>query len=219
LALVQPYPGQRRERGDRLGVDVVRYRLLALPQPDQQREREQAADQVPGDDRRLQQKRHGPHSEQALEDDGCQQRARQPGRLAQPVAQPPALHRDRDDQHAQHDRDVAVAHLAPGLGHGDRAQLSALLRNRGRDLGVCLGRQDLAVAAWPIGTTESGVTETHVGAEHDQAQRQHRGESDQALVAQRGVAWCSIHVGRHQIFPWWAMVARGSGALIRSAKS
>ena len=163
-------PGVRRDR---------QRRTLAQRQPDQQCQQPDTAEQMHGDDQRLQLLRHRQRAECSLHTDpqercGCEPRRRRGGRGASPA---PRLHREDDDQQADAHREITMQHLDPGLGHCHRP---ARLRGLGSaDRFARRQRIRMPVAARPVRTTEARVGQTSEGAEHDQVERQERGDPGQ----------------------------------------
>ena len=144
---------------------------------DQQRERRETAEQVTDDDDRLQQQRHGPHAEQALEDHERDERDGGAPRLARIAAITPRDHGQRDADQAERAREIAMDHLAPRFARLERPRvLAAELLGRRRRM-----RHDEApIAARPIGAPEAGIRQPYPGAEHDDGQRQHGTDASQA---------------------------------------
>src|SRR5690606_39861804 len=84
-------------------------------EPEQERQRREAAEEMRDDDQGLQQQRHGPHPEQPLEDDEAGEHERDDARLLRILAIQPGEHCERDADETERAREIAMEHLAPRL--------------------------------------------------------------------------------------------------------
>ena len=111
-----------------------------------------------GDDRRLEQHRHGPFAEGRLERHEQYEHAGE----RRGLPQTPSRDGDGEDQHAERAGEIAVAHLLPCL--GERIAIGDV------------GRHRLPVAERPVGATEAGIGEPHVRAhdDNDECERERR---------------------------------------------
>ena len=168
------------------GRQLQRLRIVALHLHRQQHQQADAAEQMRGDDGRIELHRDGERAEGALQadPDEAQRRparrdARGRGRIA--AAQPPHRQCAPDHQHRHQRADaggqIAVDHLDPGLAMGDRAG-----GHRGLglgDLGMCAQRAGAAVAAGPVRAAQAGVAQPGEGAEQHQIEGQHQRQQRQ----------------------------------------
>ena len=157
--------------------------------PPQQRHRRQAAGEVRGNDGGFQQQRHRPHAEQPLEDDEPDGGERQADGLQRILPIAPGQRADDQDDDTQRRREIPVQHLLERLRVFDRTLGERGVRGR-----VILGRlagREVTVATGPVGAPEAGMTQAHVGAQHDDAERQDRAE--QAELVEHRQSRLRIH--------------------------
>jgi hypothetical protein len=142
----------------------------------EQCEQPEPAEQVRGDDRRVELHRHRQRAERSLNRDPDERRRRPPGRDARAAVAPaaprvePACDREHRDQHADAGRQVAVDHLDPRLAVRHRAARQRGLG--GVDLLPCADRTCAAVAARLSGQPSPRVGQPGEGAEQHQIDRQ-----------------------------------------------
>ena len=141
------------------------------------------------DDRGLQQQRHGPHAEQALEHDKADDGQRHAHRLQRILPIAPGERADDHDDQAEHCGEVPVQHFLERFfvldrAIGERRIHGLLVLNR-------LASREVAIAAGPVGAPEAGMVQAHVGTEHDDAECENRAE--QAELAERSEAPLRIH--------------------------
>ena len=130
-------------------------------------------------EQRLQQQSDGPHAEQTLEHDQQHQHERQPRRLRGIAPVRPGAGRDREDQQTEPGREIAVQHLLERLARLERPfgiRAVRVLRILER-----LADRQVTVTAGPVRAAETGVTQAHPGAQHDDAQREQRAGKTQTM--------------------------------------
>lgn len=114
-----------------------------------------------GYDQGLQQPGDREHAEDALEDDDRHECERQTQRHETLRARRDRDGGDHDDQQPERARRIAMDHLAPRLAG---VELDAL--------GERPGRRYMAVAAGPVGATETCIGQAYIGAEHHDTETQ-----------------------------------------------
>lgn len=177
----QQRQADRRRHAQRRAPAVHQARRIVLAaEPDQRRQQRHAQQQVRHHDRRLQLERDGPGAERALQAHQPQHRSGVPRRLPELPAPGPRQHHQRDDQHAQRQREIAVRHLDPRLHPRHRARWHGRLR--GMDVVPRVEGVGGAVAAGPVGAAQAGVGQAREAAEHDEVQRQERRDPHQLAV-------------------------------------
>ena len=135
---------------------------LRESQPTQQREDRHAAQEMRGDDRRLEEHGDRPCSQRRLEDHERENRCGKPFT----AAGAPSGEGENDDKNTQGAGKVAVAHFLPCL--DERIAVGDV------------GGRGLAIAKRPVGAAEACVRQAHVGAGDDDHEGQNQTYQDQS---------------------------------------
>ena len=122
-------------------------------------------------DQRLEQQRHGPHTQQRLQDHEADKCDRQPDGLLRIAAVGDGEAGQRQDHQHQAAGKVPVHHLLDGLVIGERPLGERLVD--GIDVLRGIVGSQVAVAAGPVRTAEAGVAQSHPRSEHDDAESKH----------------------------------------------
>ena len=101
---------------------------------------------------------------------------------------------NRSDQQAECAGEVAVCHFRPRLGDDDWA-FGEVLFGFGQFVRRIGDAEQVAVAARPVGATESGILEADVGAERDHAEGEDRGDQDQRPKEAHHRTWLKEVIG------------------------
>ena len=111
----------------------------------------------------------GPHAEHGLHGNEEQRGPRQRQGPAAIFPEPESPDGQDHHQNPESAGQIAMAHLLPGLA-GIKRRIGAAIRQHGR-----LHHQ-LAVAARPVGATQSGAGDAHIGPHDHDTDRQQEGE-------------------------------------------